>query len=713
MQIQLPQFFEDSDEGFVTFDLSFLQRVGRVNLVAGSAATVEFEVNVGKAGFIVEPGNGLIFRWGPGRSDLKLARERQLVVELAARIVHGNPNLTLYIIHYDSNGLRLRQSVLRHARDRFHGSLTLGRDVASYTLAIRMAGRGIVEFGEFHTLLDSFDRISFGGVPPAIAGSTPAIRVPGRYLVARVADTISNLDRRNLAKGVDLARHRARRLRSKVTAFAQTARRGARAAEKADGSDVAFAGARNRSQLELRKLNDDLALNGKSDTAAWLTEALKFAVSVDCYESAERLARHALAIWPQFDARERNKVLVPLVETLASVGDVESSRSLLEENASAVLSDDKLATYARLLGIAHVQHLVDFMLPSGKLDAFSLSRAKPDRIGAYYEAKKHQFGSDPQSNLLLCNAQLERSEALYCKYLNKCLAPHDVGQVSSVAFGSNVLQNIEFGRGSPVPGGPCVSVIMAARNAAGTVDYAIRSILRQEHRNIEFLICDDASNDGTLAAIKREAGKDERVRIFRSEKRQGRFNIRNALLGLAQGEYAAFHDANDYALPSRIRLQVGVLVALQPRAVIARSVRVRPTGAFVFSVDQSALHDSPVTIMATKKTLKLQASYGAARFASDTKLIEQIRDSEGDKSIHRMKHPLLLSLWKDNSLTTNPKVELFEDDHCGPAERRAMELTARQRLMGSKIVPEFEVVAALAATENVLELSTIAAVERS
>ncbi len=499
-------------------------------------------------------------------------------------------------------------------------------------------------------------------------------------------------------------------MRSKVAAFAEMTPRGARAAERASRKAAALATAKNHAQLKLRKLNDDLALRGKSDAPAWLAEALKFAANMECPETAERMALYALAIWPQISLPRQKAMLAPLVEALIAAGDDEAARGLLETNAALARLDDRLTTYARSLGVD--LNLADFVLPSGKLDAFSLSRASADRIGAFYEAKKRLFRADPQFYLLLCNMELGKSEALYCKHLNKCLAPHDVGQASSVTFGPNVLHNIEFRCDSPVSSGPCVSVIMPARNAAGTVNYAIRSVLRQEHRNIELLICDDASDDGTLAVIRREVSGDQRAHIFRSENRQGKFNIRNALLDIAQGEYVAFQDAADYALPSRIRLQLGALLARRSRAVIGRSVHLRPTGAFVFSMDQSASHDSPESLMATREALKIREPSGSPRFASDVKLLEQIRESGGDKSVHRMEHPLLLSLRNENSRAPHSKVELFEDGHRERGGRRVMELTARQRLLGSKIVPEFEIVAALAATGNVFESSAISAVER-
>jgi len=268
MLVQLPQFFENSDEGFVTLDMSFLHRAGRANLVVGAPATLEFEIESGKAGYIVERGNNLSFRWGPGRSSLKLARERQLIVELAAQILRGSPILKLYVIQYDAQGQHLRQSTLRHVRDRFHGSLTLARDVASYMLAIRLAGRGVIRFGEFHSARDATDRMSEGAASLAIVASTPAGSLARMHAFARLAGVIGRLDRGHLAKGVNLARRSANRLSSKAAVLARRARSGVYVAEGTDGTGEASVTANDRSQMKLRKLNDDLALSGKSDAGA-------------------------------------------------------------------------------------------------------------------------------------------------------------------------------------------------------------------------------------------------------------------------------------------------------------------------------------------------------------------------------------------------------------------------------------------------------------
>ncbi len=76
---------------------------------------------------------------------------------------------------------------------------------------------------------------------------------------------------------------------------------------------------------------------------------------------------------------------------------------------------------------------------------------------------------------------------------------------------------------------------METHNAAETEGYAIRSVLNQTYSDLELLICDDSSADGSLAEIEK-FGSDPRVRIFRSKKNQGPYNIRNALIAGANWE---------------------------------------------------------------------------------------------------------------------------------------------------------------------------------
>ena len=96
------------------------------------------------------------------------------------------------------------------------------------------------------------------------------------------------------------------------------------------------------------------------------------------------------------------------------------------------------------------------------------------------------------------------------------------------------------------PGMPLLSVVMAAHNTQDYIGEALESLLHQQWPNIEIIIVDDGSTDGTVDAITRFTGK--RVRLVRTESR-GPGAARNTGARLATGKYIAFFDSDDIADP--------------------------------------------------------------------------------------------------------------------------------------------------------------------
>jgi glycosyltransferase involved in cell wall biosynthesis len=91
-----------------------------------------------------------------------------------------------------------------------------------------------------------------------------------------------------------------------------------------------------------------------------------------------------------------------------------------------------------------------------------------------------------------------------------------------------------------------VSVVMPCFNAKSFVEQAVRSALGQDYGNVELIVVDDGSSDGSrdvLARLAREYGS--RMTILNQE-HQGPFPARNAALRRARGTLIAFLDADDY-----------------------------------------------------------------------------------------------------------------------------------------------------------------------
>jgi glycosyltransferase involved in cell wall biosynthesis len=116
---------------------------------------------------------------------------------------------------------------------------------------------------------------------------------------------------------------------------------------------------------------------------------------------------------------------------------------------------------------------------------------------------------------------------------------------------------------------PDVSVVMTVRNGLPYVLEAIDSILAQDHPCFELVVVDDGSDDGTAEALMRI--DDPRVRIALGPS-QGRVAALNEALALARGRYVANLDADDIALPTRLRLSADFLEAHPQVAAVGAGV---------------------------------------------------------------------------------------------------------------------------------------------
>lgn len=102
-----------------------------------------------------------------------------------------------------------------------------------------------------------------------------------------------------------------------------------------------------------------------------------------------------------------------------------------------------------------------------------------------------------------------------------------------------------------------VTVLMTVYNGQRYIGCAIDSVLKQSYSDFEFLIIDDASNDGSFEIIK--SYQDPRIRVIRNPTNQGQTASLNIGLHQARGDYIARIDADDIAFPHWLQSQVDFL----------------------------------------------------------------------------------------------------------------------------------------------------------
>jgi hypothetical protein len=124
----------------------------------------------------------------------------------------------------------------------------------------------------------------------------------------------------------------------------------------------------------------------------------------------------------------------------------------------------------------------------------------------------------------------------------------------------------------PTDGGPAprLSVIVAAWNAAGTLSTAIGSVLEQTDADLECVVVDDGSTDGTAEVLARLA--DPRLVVEHLPENRGVSAARNRALELARGEWVAFLDADDRLLPGGLAALLRAGDATDALAVVGQRI---------------------------------------------------------------------------------------------------------------------------------------------
>jgi glycosyltransferase involved in cell wall biosynthesis len=102
-----------------------------------------------------------------------------------------------------------------------------------------------------------------------------------------------------------------------------------------------------------------------------------------------------------------------------------------------------------------------------------------------------------------------------------------------------------------------VSVITAVYNGEPFLKEAIDSILSQTYKNIEYIIVNDGSTDGTAEILN--SITDTRVKIIHLEKNQGAAKCLNLGIDQSRGDLIAIQDADDISEPTRFEEQVSYL----------------------------------------------------------------------------------------------------------------------------------------------------------
>lgn len=106
---------------------------------------------------------------------------------------------------------------------------------------------------------------------------------------------------------------------------------------------------------------------------------------------------------------------------------------------------------------------------------------------------------------------------------------------------------------------PLVSVVMPVHDAEHYLEQSMGSVLAQEVDDLELIAVDDASDDGSLELLQREAAIDGRIKVITLTDNLGAARARNLALREAKGRYVAFLDSDDWWQPQKLSRQLNLM----------------------------------------------------------------------------------------------------------------------------------------------------------
>lgn len=218
------------------------------------------------------------------------------------------------------------------------------------------------------------------------------------------------------------------------------------------------------------------------------------------------------------------------------------------------------------------------------------------------------------------------------------------------------LDRLRSAGSASVVEGPLVSVVMTCyRPDAEALRAAVESIIDQSWSNWELILLDDASPAEFLPMIDDLVRLDPRIELVTTETNGGTYLRRNDGLARARGEFVTFHDADDWAHPRRLEIQVRHLQA-HPHllANVSRSARVtsevrfaQPRGTILRLTESSLL-------FRREEVLTRVGYFDSVRKAADSGYRRRIEAATGRPvRVVDVDAPLLLARYEATSLSAD------------------------------------------------------------
>jgi len=207
-----------------------------------------------------------------------------------------------------------------------------------------------------------------------------------------------------------------------------------------------------------------------------------------------------------------------------------------------------------------------------------------------------------------------------------------------------------------------ISVIMTTYNSKKFVGKAIESILSQTHSNLELVIVDDASTDGTFQILETYSNKDSRIKLIKNFVNKGTYCSKNLGVIHSSGEFITTQDSDDISDKKRLELQLKEFTK-NPKIKVCSCnyIRINLDGDIVINrglKERLAI----MCLMWEKETvINKLGFFDSVRTSADAEFFDRLKIAFSKEEFSHVNRALIKLLHRKDSLTTQPESKVNID----------------------------------------------------
>lgn len=171
---------------------------------------------------------------------------------------------------------------------------------------------------------------------------------------------------------------------------------------------------------------------------------------------------------------------------------------------------------------------------------------------------------------------------------------------------------------------PKISVIVSVYNTEKYIEKCLDSLLNQTYSNIEIVVINDCSTDGSLKILKKYAKKYDNMILIENKENKGLSYSRNVGLEKATGEYIGYIDSDDYVDSTYYEQMMKAIKKEKSEIAIADMKIVYEDGSFPDYVSKGCNGE-----VNTLNIIKNGLAASACNKLFKRKIIEKYKFSEG------------------------------------------------------------------------------------